>query len=158
MPVSDYTPTLADVGSLLTTRTRESNGEEAGTFTTDTDPTAAQVNRQITRAVNDLRGRIGPDLPTKDQEGNDIDLRETVKSMAVLRVAMYIELVHFPEQVKNNMSPYASYKQLYDEGMRALIEEISELTGGGGGEAIGGAGAEPMANFPDGGGWDTRRW
>ena len=125
MPVSDYTPTLADVGSLLRSRTKDSAGNETGTFSADTRPTDTEVTNLINNAVKTLATRAGDDIPA--------DLWDDAKNLAAMRAAMLIELSYFPEMVASQRSPYPQYAALWTEGfgdaktVGTLIQAIENI-------------------------------
>lgn len=108
MPISDYTPTLAQVGALLRTRTKDSSGNEIGTFNSDTRPTDTDVNELIAQAVDTFALRAGTDIP-------DILFQEAQRLVA-MRAAMLVEVSYFPEMVAMGHSPYAQYEALWTEG------------------------------------------
>ena len=141
----DWRPTLVEVGALLRSRTRggvNEGGKELGTFTAETTPTADEVESLISYATSSVASRIGLSPCTKA-------LTSRARGMAALYTAMLVELSYFPEQVGSDRSPYEKYKELYDEGMEALTEAISEdCDGGGDGLSVGGAGPMPSSNFP----------
>lgn len=137
MPLSDYTPEVVDVAAVLRTRTAGEYGVEAGDFTAQTRPTAAQVTSIIGLAVGDVGIRVGADLPEV--------LWPTARSLAVLRAAMKVELTYFPEQVATGRSPYAQMKEQYDEGIAALVTAAAQQVGAGG--EAGSIDDEPMPSY-----------
>lgn len=165
MPTSDYTPTVAEVAALLRARTRDSVGNEVGTFNSSTSPTDTEATSIIASVVGSLSGALGADIPdAPDRDGGgDVDaLRDSAKYLATLKAAMLIELSYFPEQIGTDRSPYNAYKEMYDTDLPGLLEGISEARGGGGdgpGDAVGSGSQLPSYSFPpdDGGmiGWGT---
>lgn len=109
---SNYTPGVGDVGALLRARTRDSDGNEVGTFTDKTRPTATQAERLIDMAASLVGTTIGYDVPT--------DLWPAAANLITLRAAMFVELSYFPEQVRAQASPYQQYKLLADEAIEGL--------------------------------------
>jgi hypothetical protein len=107
MPVSDYTPTIDDVGALLRARTKDSDGEEIGTFTPTTRPTDTEVETLIGQAAGYMSLFVGDDTPQA--------LWEEIGDVVSIRAAMTIELSYYPEQVASDRSAYAQYKLLWDE-------------------------------------------
>lgn len=130
MPTSDYTPDVASVGALLRARTRDTNGNEIGSFTEQTRPTGDQVLSLIRTAVGDLSSAVGSDLAS--------EFYVPAQQLAVYRTAALIELSYFPEQVAQGRSPYAQYLALYNDGLAALRIAIEA----GGGDVPGDPGAE----------------
>jgi hypothetical protein len=123
MPVEDYTPTVADVGSIDMARTVDDVGTETGTFSDPdglgrggTRPTAAQVALLIARSINDVAPKLGTDIP--------VDLQDDATQLVALRTAMWIELTYFASEVAQDRSPYPQYKALFDEAFANLIGAI----------------------------------
>lgn len=146
-----WVPAVADVGALLRARTKDSNGNELGTFTANTRPTGDEVALLIQQAADDILAATGADIPAL--------VAGVARSMAVYRAAMLVELSYWPEQVASNKSPYAAYKALYDQGLPTLVKAVMSAEAG---EDVGG---EDVARFPSysfpqdtGGmvGWGTR--
>lgn len=102
-----YTPTVGQIGALLRTRTVDTSGNELGTFTNATRPTALQVDQLARAAASTLSTYIGNEIP--------VDLLSDASDLAAIRAAMLIELGYFPEQVTSGRSPYEQYKALWDE-------------------------------------------
>lgn len=156
MPVSDYTPTVADVAAILRARTKTVGGEEAGTFNPEgapqqdrTRPTAEQVTSLINSTLGDVSASFGADIP--DAPGDDPALyRTSARKLAALAVALEVELSYFPEQVATGRSPYAQLKALYDDRSKRLLGVI--FPGSGGGDGGGVAAQVPM---PSAGGFPT---
>lgn len=117
MATSDYTPDLAQVGALITARTKDSNGNEPGTFTAETRPTADQVTTLIGQALDRLAGRIGDTIPAK--------LFGAATEVVALDVASRVELSYFPDQISAGRSPYQELKKLHDDAEAELLADIS---------------------------------
>lgn len=133
------TPTLAEVGSLLRTRTRNSGGTELGTFTDDTRPTGSEVQNLIFSSVSEVQDSIGTaDVPPQ--------VEQAVKNTIILYTAMQIELTYFPEQVGSGKSPYNEYKGLYDERLPRLVKAVERAEAGDTGPS---SDILPLYNFPD---------
>lgn len=123
MPASDYTPTVAAVGAILRARTKDVDGNEAGTFNDDTRPTGAQVTSIITTAVQDVEDFVGSEI--------DEELYDNAASAATYRAAMLVELSYFPESVGNNdKSMYDRLKDLWEEKIKALKEAVAQASAG----------------------------
>jgi hypothetical protein len=139
----DWRPALVEVGALVRARTKSKmGGPPLGTFTDNTLPKGEEVEALISYATSSVASRIGLS-PCTDA------LKSRARGMAALYTAMLIELSYFPEQVGSDRSPYAKYKELYDDGMGALTEAVAENCGGGGdGESVGGSGPLPSYSFP----------
>lgn len=103
----EFMPTLHQLGSLLRARTVDANSREQGTFTDTTRPTNIEAVELARQAAEDLATAVGNNIPDA--------LVDTARRLAAIRAAMLIELSYFPEQVAVNRSPYAQYKDLWDE-------------------------------------------
>jgi len=112
--VAAWAPTVADVGALLRARTKDSSGNELGTFTADTRPTDTEVTELIAQAVDDVVGAIGqsPTIPP--------DTYDNAAKVAAVGAAMLVELSFFPEQVATGRSPYAQLQTLYNTRLERL--------------------------------------
>lgn len=136
MPTLDWVPSLDAVGSILRARTRDTQGNEVGTFTPDTRPTGEQVDGLIYTAASDVSAVVGAELPE--------DLWSAAYAVASYRSAMLVELSYFPEQVATGRSPYEQLRDLYNESLASLL---SRATGTLPGET-GGAASPPSYAFP----------
>lgn len=113
MPIGEFVPSSDVVGSILRTRTKDTNGNEIGTFNENTRPSGVEVASLILQGAGDLALVVGTrDLPEL--------LWESAKVVAAYRTACLIELTYFPEQVALGRSPYPQLKELYDEALVAL--------------------------------------
>jgi hypothetical protein len=110
-----WTPDLSDVAAELMARTRLPNGELAGTFTSETEPTNEQATKAIDKAVTLLKPALG-EVPDR--------LVDQAQSLATLRAACIIERSYFPEQVETNVSPFRQIWAEYKEGLK-LWEEAA---------------------------------
>jgi hypothetical protein len=105
-------PTVDDVAALLRARTQDNNDQEVGTFNDDTRPTGDEAQRMIDVSAGLIFGAVG-DL--SDLDCGDADLvRNSAQNLWILLAAMLIELSYFPEQVRDNRSPYDQFKELFD--------------------------------------------
>jgi hypothetical protein len=120
VPSIDYTPSLEDIGAADRARTRDSNGNALGTFTSDTMPDGVSVNTLIQNAVGFIEGFA-------EAGGVTIEARcaPSAKQAIIYRVAMGIELDFFPEQIVADNSPYDEYKALYE----AAINQLARCLG-----------------------------
>jgi hypothetical protein len=137
----EYTPTLSDVGHVVLSRTRDSNGNVLGTFTNDTQPTGDETRVLIEKALADVTPLIGTDIP----EG----LIPEAQHIASIRTAMYIELTFYANEVATNRSVYPELKALFDEKIKSLASAIiAEESGQSPTDALAGAGGSPAYGFP----------
>lgn len=125
-PAETYLPMVSDVGALLRARTKDTRGNELGTFTADTRPTFDEVLRLIDQAAGDVTALTDYDIPK--------ECYWQAAGVICLRAAMLVELSYFPEQVATNRSAYQHYKELYDDMLERLIgaverEAAEEITG-----------------------------
>lgn len=143
MPVSDYKPTLAEVGARIRARTRTANGNEIGTFTENTKPKAEQVDTIIDLALADVAADIGADIP----EG---EAREAAKSLASLYSAMQVELSCFADEVRKGQSPYQEFAELYKLRMPGVkrAADIARENAGDDNSDVGERSAMPVSSFP----------
>jgi hypothetical protein len=123
LPVTDYTPDLADVGAVAATRTKDKYGNVTGTFSPNTTPTDTIVENLIQDALDKVSIRIGDDIPS--------GLFEDAKDVVALRTAMLIESTYFPEQMQNARSPYQVLKAQFDEDIQSLLNSIFSVSTGG---------------------------
>lgn len=120
-----WRPSLAQVGSISRSRTRVPMGEEQGTFTDETRPTADEVQTLIERqAVPRVASRLS--TVTTDCELN-ADLIQRATDLAALFTSMLIELSYYPEQVSEGNSPYGRYKELWDEDMKSFLSDVEDF-------------------------------
>lgn len=124
MPISDYTPSLADVGALVRDRTVDSGGNEVGTFTPLTRPNDVQAQALIADATNDAYTIFGEDIPNAADPDNPNAIRNAAKEAVGYHAAALVELSHFGEQVAAGNSPYAEYEKLWKEAAQRVQEAI----------------------------------
>jgi hypothetical protein len=138
MATSDWAPLVADVGAILRARTKDSNGNELGSFTANTRPTGDQVDELIETAITDIESEVGsvPDV-----------LQDAARRVAAIGTALLVELSFFPEQITNGRSPYDRLKDLYDARFTRLKTQIDEVNSG---SEVGASDALlPDYSFPD---------
>ena len=111
----DIRPTLAQVGALVRGRTRSDlTGLETGTFSANTQPTAAEVTDFIDQAIPEVRLQLPADLAD--------DLEAMAKILVARRAGMLVEFDR--EQAGNEDSDYARLESLYDTGLAALLRVL----------------------------------
>jgi hypothetical protein len=140
VPTSDWPVGVDAVGSLLRARTRDTQGNEVGTFTGDTRPTDTQVSHLINTSLGDVSSVVGVDL----LEG----FWAQAAAVVSYRAAMLTELSYFPEQVATGRSPYEQLRDLYTESIKNLRLAVS-VTGQAPGEPSPPSYAFPRANTLD---------
>lgn len=105
-PAIPYLPTVDDVGALLRARTKDTFGNEVGTFNANTRPTDVEVAELIDQAAQEVAMFIDTDIP---------DSANTLASSVVaIDAAMLVELSYWPETVGTTNSAYDRYKELFD--------------------------------------------
>jgi len=120
-------PTVDDVALLLRARTKDSNGNEVGTFDDETRPTGDQVEGHITAAMALVGVRFG-DTTTWPAEA-----QTAFASLVAYRAALRVEKSYFPEQVRTDRSAYTQLREEYLDDLQALMDAVS---GGGGAGAL----------------------
>jgi hypothetical protein len=147
MPVSEYTPSIADVAGYIRARTKTRGGAEAGTFNPEaspeqhtTRPTAEQVQVEIDKALGEISNVIGADIPEAHREG--------AASLVALRAAMFTELTYWPEQINTGRSTYPQLLELFKEARESLYSTMGIGTDTDGGPVSAAAGYPSYGGFP----------
>ncbi|MCB0882692.1 MAG: hypothetical protein KDC33_10825 [Thermoleophilia bacterium] len=126
-----YRPGVGDIAVVMRARTRDRVGNE-GTFTSDTRPTAAEVDQLITLVSGAVRAQIGgPDIPPV--------IADEARMVIIYGVAQLIEQSYFPEQ-NDGEGPAARFGRLYDVALAALAKNqasYSAASRAGGGRSLG---------------------
>lgn len=125
--LEDWVPTPDEVAELVSAYAREHVGgynrpaeEQAGreraTFTTNTDPTYAQVEAFIATAVDEIVGRVGVDpLPA--------GVWGLAKTAAKWHAAASVEAKRRPAQTDEQSGLYRAFISNYRNSLDALIEQ-----------------------------------
>lgn len=149
-------PSVASIGALLRARTKILGGTEVGTFTAATRPTDTEVEFLIDQAQDEVGGKVQPvDSTLAPGDGFNAPggaYERRYRQAVALYTAILIELSYWPEQVAQNQSPVAAYREMFDSRIRALITEGEVGRPGGMGEGASGAGDAPADSywsFPD---------
>lgn len=154
----NFVPTVDEVAAHIPARTKDTDGNEVGTFTGDTRPTAEQVIEQIPNGVRKVASHIGLSICEGGDAEKQQSLYDDARDAAALFVATRIERRYFPEQVGSGRSPYKEMLDDYKDGIKVLIEAVAEHCGGGGGESVGGTGPLPSSSFPCPSDWAGAVW
>lgn len=117
-PPFPYSPTVADVASVLRARTKDIHGNEFSEFNEETRPSDTEVEKMIGMAASHLISRYGPDVPQSHHT--------SVNFVTSLLAAKLIELSYFPEQINTERSPYIQLNALYMEMLEQLDESLAE--------------------------------
>lgn len=102
----NWAPTLMQVAARVMARTRLPNGASAGSFTSETIPTATQVTEVVNQAVSLMRPRLGPVADS---------MVDQAQALTALRCAYMVELAYFPEQVETSVSPYNALRMEFKD-------------------------------------------
>jgi len=149
LELPQYMPTLSEVGALVRARTKDSNGKELGTFSSDTRPTASVVMELVQAAARDIISSVDYDIP--------VEAWDLVRNVIAHGAAMRVELTLFPEQVRIGRSNYTELKELYDEMLARLVAAVSRESA----EEISGettlSPLMPQGSFPEPTDWMTRK-
>jgi hypothetical protein len=144
-----WAPEVADVAALIRARTKVRGGEELGTFTDTTIPTAEEVENLIDKAVRRVASKIGV-APCNE------DLEADAKDSAALYAAMLVEQSYYPEQTRPDQSAFKSMQSLFNDAIKDLADAV-RATCAGSDEGGPGVGVVPKDSFPAGDlvGWRT---
>jgi hypothetical protein len=118
-------PTVDQVANWIRARTKDSSGNEVGTFDAETRPTDTQVEGHI----DDAYALVGVRLPALDDPAL-AGLLPAVAAVVALEAACQIEKSYWPEQVRSDRSPYTELRQEADDALDALAEQATAAAGG----------------------------
>lgn len=119
----EYLPEPSDVSAILRARTYDDESKEEGEFSSETRPTAVQVEGLIARSYVEVAGRVGQDI------AEDSRFFGFAKNIVAIRAAMWVELSYFPEQAdEDRATVYKELKELYAEELGTLIEALPDST------------------------------
>lgn len=141
--VPNWTPSVAEVAALLRARTKVAGGKEAGTFTEETRPTGAEVERLIQQAVRRVATNTGAEPCTAN-------LQLDATAAAALYTAMLIEQSYYPEQTTGTGNSFSSLEKLWKDQITMLTTAVGEQCGSSDGEAPGPGDQMPSAFMDDG--------
>ena len=112
----DLSCTIDDVAALIRARTKDSNGNEVGTFTVATRPTDLQCQEAIDHQVVLVHTRVG-----YVGEG----CADLARGCVAIGAAAEIELSYFPEQARTDRSPYTYLIARYDAALQGLHDCVA---------------------------------
>lgn len=121
MPVSDYTPTADEVAAVIRARTKDSNGNETGEFSSATRPTEAQATAHAVSAAQEVALELGETLPTR--------FVDAAKRAVAILAAADIERTYWPEQAADDGSTYRQLLDAYERLLRALRAAVDTAAG-----------------------------
>jgi hypothetical protein len=115
-------PSLEDLGALLHSRTvvPGSGGNEVGTFTSQTRPTATEAQFLIDNAVNQTILTIGPNIA-------ECFWPET-RTVILYLAAQLLELSFYKNEISKGISAYPQYKELWAQSIDGLTKSINSDT------------------------------
>lgn len=123
-----YRPSTRDVALHIKNRTVDNLNNYLGDFTDDTAVTAEEVGDLILKA-EELTLRAldqDPDVAIPDESVT------AVRGLIALLAACLVELTKFSEQVARGVSPYPQLKELWDEQLTIVQEDLGVPQTGGG--------------------------
>jgi hypothetical protein len=121
LAVPDATPSVDDVAKLLRTRTVESGGSEAGTFTDTTYPTATEAAALIDQAVDEVLAA----LPLHA----DPMWYPAIRAVCASRAAALIELSFYRDSsLATPTTPGATWTARWAAGLAELQQAIPNWT------------------------------
>lgn len=159
-PKPIYAPTVGEVAALLHARTTVKGGAEAGTFTSQSRPSADQVETMIVQAARIVSASIGR-LPTVAECPDAPSIAGAVRALIAMRATLFIEPSLWPEQTAAGVSPYTAMREQYEAELPRVVDaahdcrESGRIEPGGTGD-MGPAKADWW--FPAGAGLDYVRW
>lgn len=112
-----WAPAVREIASLMRARTKDRNSQELGMFTTETRPTAEEVEEEIENQAGWVAMLVGF-APTSST------IRTAAKNLTKLRTAMALESSYYPEQIENGHSPYRAWQDQYRIDMQSLNKII----------------------------------
>jgi len=124
-------PSVDDIAVWLRARTKDSFGNEVGTFDSETRPTDVQVEAEIDKALAQVLMRLPPveHLPP--------ELVPAICDCVACRTAIRIERSYYPEQVRTDRSAYAEMIAECTSDLDVLVARSKELVTGGSAQNIG---------------------
>lgn len=114
---SSIRPAVLEVANLMPDRTTIDGGTEAGTFTTGTTPTAAQVDALIDLVLDTVEPEVLADA--------DTEIQRRWRSIVALNAAILTETSYFSHQGEINEARVAVWERLIDR-----QDGITTSTGG----------------------------
>jgi hypothetical protein len=134
-PPDSIVPEVSEVGSVLRARTSYM-GQELGTFTANTRPTAEEVEEYIAQAAAEVGLRLPATVPDT--------LTAFARRLVAIRAAMMIEVSYAPDRTEADSTAYDRLREMFETGMSALTDALAD-TGIGG---VGGVDSGRMVAVP----------
>jgi len=120
-----YLPSVRDVALKILSRTRDSKGNQLGTFTDDTVPTATDCAAIIGQAALDVSKVLGTNIPE--------ELQDDVGNLIALKAACQVEMSYYSEQVNTGRSIYPQLDKEYETELPLISKQIQQVLSGGDG-------------------------
>jgi hypothetical protein len=108
-------PTLAQVAQHIYQRTTDKYGNELGTFTTATRPTAIEAGALCEQAARDVVAFVGTTIPSR--------VLEQARDAAALRAAALVESSFYPRARAQGESAYGDLTAQYLAAAQAVADE-----------------------------------
>jgi hypothetical protein len=118
MPVSDWTPTVGDIGKRLAARTLTPDGGRLGVFNAETRPDAETVSELIQDAVAVVSSAVGDSI--------DDEYWPMAKAATIAYTCMSIELGYYPETTEAADSAYRAFKERFAQQIEYLENAINQ--------------------------------
>ena len=119
VPPPTGTPSVDQVARFIRSRTQDSQGNEVGTFDSDTRPTDLQVQDHIAAA----QALVELHLPALSMI--PAGLLDAMAVVVALEAACQIEKSYWPEQVSSGRSSYAELRAEADAALQALVTQAA---------------------------------
>lgn len=156
-------PTLEDVAAILHERVQAEGGHSATTFSTTTNPTAAQVEAIIDMQVPLALIEFGDvttealTCPTAD------DIQAAIRTLLAMRVAAVVELSYWPQDAVSGDTAEEFWRRIVEIETPKVVAAASECRTGGvvpgdAGDGGGGIAMAPVYQFQAGPRVGSRRW
>jgi hypothetical protein len=128
----NFRPTTREVAVHIKNRTVDIYNKWIGDFTDDTPVTRREVEELIDKAEEWVLRRLhiplnpslaGVIVPVVDPL--DDTTKAAIRSMIALMAAALVELTKYSEQIARGVSPYPYLKELFDDQMDILYEDVT---------------------------------
>jgi hypothetical protein len=126
----NFRPTTREVAVHIKNRTVDNFNKFIGDFTDNTVVTRREVEELIDKAeewvLRRLHLPVNPSLgivPVTDPLADST--KAAIRSMIALMAAALVELTKFSEQIARGVSPYPYLKELFDDQMDILYEDVT---------------------------------
>lgn len=156
-PIRALTPSTAEVAVHMRARLLNEHGADFEDFNEATEPTKAQIEALIPKAVRRVSGEVGRICPGDHLAA----LQESQRDAVALLTATMAERTYFPEQVGSQRSPYAVMYQEYKDSLEGLKATVAQhCSGDADGDGVPDAAPSqmPRSSFPCPKGFEREEW